>query len=286
MEMSEPEKIDRQAVVIIHGLGEQRPMDTLRSFVQGITWWIKNGDRSRDTKPYYWSRPDGISEIYETRRITMQQYKGNPKTDFYEFYWAHHMRNTSFDHLVPWMKKLLFTARKEVPPRLKKIQTDSPDSPACIYCIGWVLSIGNGHPSLAISGYTGYVPQVCWQWQHSMFPYSLAGQLRKPISQIVLNTAGDAARYFNPMPSNILERSTIRREGIEFLRKLHNRTEKPYSRIIVVGHSLGSVIAYDLIRLLWQEMHETFEPKEMAAETCFKEMSAYSLKAADAKLTA
>jgi len=39
----------RQAVVLIHGIGEQRPMDTLRSFVSGLGF-----------KTYH-SRPDRLS---------------------------------------------------------------------------------------------------------------------------------------------------------------------------------------------------------------------------------
>lgn len=283
MEASEPEKIDRQAVVIIHGMGEQRPMDTLRSFVQGITYWIKNGERSRDTKPYYWSRPDGISEMYETRRVTMQKHGGNPKTDFYEFYWAHHMRNTSFEHLVPWMKKLLFTARKKVPPRLKKIQT-------VVRIILLLIIVLAGILYWKRAFVIGYIKEH-WIRTAGLLAFAtlvfrmINWAVKKPISQILLNTAGDAARYFNPMPSNIEERSSIRREGIAFLKKLHDRTDKPYNRIIVVGHSLGSVVAYDLIRLLWHEMHEKFDPKAMASESCFKEMSAYAIKAADKTYT-
>ena len=37
---------------------------------------------------------------------------------------------------------------------------------------------------------------------------------------------------------------------------MHERGE--YNRIVVVGHSLGSVIGYDLIKRLWQEYHEQY----------------------------
>jgi len=45
------------------------------------------------------------------------------------------------------------------------------------------------------------------------------------------------------------KRRRIRAEGIELLKRLHNC--KRYDRIIIVGHSLGSIIAYDLLRHLW-----------------------------------
>jgi hypothetical protein len=48
----------RQAVVVIHGIGEQRPMDAVRGFVKaGMP--PKNPD-----KPRFWSKPDPMSEIF------------------------------------------------------------------------------------------------------------------------------------------------------------------------------------------------------------------------------
>jgi surfactin synthase thioesterase subunit len=71
------------------------------------------------------------------------------------------------------------------------------------------------------------------------------------ISGLILNHVGDAARYLNPSPPNIEMRRRIRAEGVELLRRLHKC--ELYDRITLVGHSLGSVIAYDIIRNLWPE---------------------------------
>ncbi|GAB2767560.1 hypothetical protein GCM10027275_07460 [Rhabdobacter roseus] len=271
--MARNQDIKRQAVVIIHGIGEQRPMDTLRSFVEGLTFWIKKEEPQAE-RPRYWSRPDGISEIYETHRITMEQFQMNPKTDFYEFYWAHHMRNTSFAHLVPWVWKLITTRLSQVPPRLKPIFYTLWATLVAMVVLGGVI-------------YTYHA--AIWAYVEAEWPSLLGiiavvlavvrvlyGLVKVPFSSLVLNTAGDAARYFNPMPSNIEERSTIRREGITFLRKLHDRKTKPYDRIVVVGHSLGSVVAYDMIRLLWHEMHERFTPGADVDHDVFEEMDKIS----------
>lgn len=267
---SQSRDIKRQAVVIIHGMGEQRPMNTLRSFVEGITAWIKHFDEENEPRPRYWSRPDGISEIYETRRITMEQYAGNPKTDFYEFYWAHHMRNTSLNHLLPWIWKLLTTKYSTIPPRLQ-----------VLWRLIWVIIVLLIAASSLIYFFWGGIVHLFKEHfavtAGVIVVITLAGKfllwlLKVPLSQMLLNTAGDAARYFNPMPSNIEERSNIRKEGIAFLKKLHDRTEKPYDRIVVVGHSLGSVVAYDMLRLLWQEMHETFKPQPDVDHKIFDKM--------------
>jgi hypothetical protein len=69
------------------------------------------------------------------------------------------------------------------------------------------------------------------------------------------NTVGDAARYLHVAPSNIQSRHRIRSEGVKLLRALHE-PERGYDRIIVVGHSLGSVIGYDILKYAWAELHD------------------------------
>ena len=60
------------------------------------------------------------------------------------------------------------------------------------------------------------------------------------------------------------------RSGVTALRKLHidrdedgGRVMYRYGRIVVVGHSLGSVIAYDILRHYWHEVNGTIrvDPK-------------------------
>ena len=68
------------------------------------------------------------------------------------------------------------------------------------------------------------------------------------ISKFLFNYLGDAGRYLDPAPRNIAERQAIREDGIKLLKKLHE--SKKYNRIVIVGHSLGSVIGYDLVKFL------------------------------------
>ena len=44
---------------------------------------------------------------------------------------------------------------------------------------------------------------------------------------------------------NVAARQTIREAGVDLLTKLHGSGN--YDRIIVIGHSLGSVIGYDVL---------------------------------------
>jgi hypothetical protein len=57
---------------------------------------------------------------------------------------------------------------------------------------------------------------------------------------------GDAARYFRDAPSNVAVRREIRRQAVDALEALHR--SGLYDRIVVVAHSLGTVVAYDMLR--------------------------------------
>ncbi len=57
---------------------------------------------------------------------------------------------------------------------------------------------------------------------------------------------GDAARYFRGSPANVAVRRAIRTEAVNMLHNLHKSGN--YDRIVVVAHSIGTVVAYDMLR--------------------------------------
>jgi hypothetical protein len=80
----------------------------------------------------------------------------------------------------------------------------------------------------------------------------------------ILPYIGDAGRYMDPAPNNIDKRQIIREEGVNLLKKIHE-SDNEYKSVIIVAHSLGSVIAYDLIKFLWNEYHEPADPNKLLA---------------------
>jgi hypothetical protein len=64
---------------------------------------------------------------------------------------------------------------------------------------------------------------------------------------------GDAARYFRASPGNVLVRREIRKQAVDTLDALHNWGS--YDRIIVVAHSLGTVVAYDMLRAYFSRVN-------------------------------
>jgi hypothetical protein len=107
MNSSEKAQRPRQAVVLIHGIGEQRPMETLRAFVSAF---LEDGT--------YHSKPDMLSDTDEMRRLKLRKFVADdpakstnpdwPETDFYEYYWAHQMYGTTISHVVSWLRRIMF----------------------------------------------------------------------------------------------------------------------------------------------------------------------------------
>lgn len=224
----------KQAVVFIHGIGEQKPMDTLRRFVSAVLPPAKPG------REQYWNKPDPMAELFELRRL---QKVGRPGTHFYEYYWAYHIEGTQLTHLLEWIWGLIRRPRIEIPKTLRGVW--------------WVSRLLIG--LLAITTMLGGVGHVL-DWYDKLpasgFIWLAITGVLSLLQYLLVYYLGDAARYLSPQPSNIDLRQKIRAEGIQLLRKLHESGK--YDRIIVVGHSLGSVIGYDIITRLWQEYNEIY----------------------------
>ena len=64
----------KQAIVVIHGMGEQMPMDTIKGFVHAA--WETVTDLTANGLPNpaeVWSKPDVRTGSLELRRITTRQ---------------------------------------------------------------------------------------------------------------------------------------------------------------------------------------------------------------------
>jgi hypothetical protein len=76
---------------------------------------------------------------------------------------------------------------------------------------------------------------------------------------------GDAARYFRASPGNVLVRREIRKYAVDMLANLHNWGR--YDRIVVVAHSLGTVVAYDMLRAYFSRVNNHLpEPTKLDPE--------------------
>lgn len=78
------------------------------------------------------------------------------------------------------------------------------------------------------------------------------------VAGFVLKSFGDVARYLDPSPTNVEAIERIRSGGVLLLDRLHKSTNQ-YRRIVVVGHSMGSLVAYDMVCAYWAQVNRTVE---------------------------
>jgi hypothetical protein len=71
---------------------------------------------------------------------------------------------------------------------------------------------------------------------------------------------GDAARYFRNSPANVAVRREIRKQSVKTLDQLHR--SRDYDRIIVVAHSLGTAVAYDMLRAYYSRICDQISIKK------------------------
>lgn len=228
-------KAERQAIVIIHGIGEQKPMSTLRGFVSSLTASIAPPQSNFKTFIKYYNKPDTLSNLFELRRLTVPKKANRPKTDFFEYYWAYNIKEPKVFQVLTWLWEIIFRWPGSMSPRIRGV-----------YYTIWGLLLFIVLFLLWFRFVSGYTFPA---WIGLAGPLVWAG-----ISILLVSYVGDAARYTSAKPGNIAERQKIRQEGLMLLKGLH--ASGLYKNIIIVGHSLGSMIGYDLIKNLWNEYHE------------------------------
>jgi hypothetical protein len=248
-----PEPTIRQAVVVVHGMGEHRPLDTLNNFIAAGIAPVEG----LELKEQYYSRPDEVTDSFEERRYLAPRQPTRPtrdcpevyaQTEFFEYHWAHLMQGNRLLDLLPAMLRLLLRRPSTVPEGLRVVwwaiwiavgiavwaftlgpwnQLEVTDSP---FADVVRLVLGTGLVATAV---TFLLVEVLGGWATSSFV--------------------DVIRYLDTSPRSYAVRHDIRKGIIDQLQELHDSGR--YNRIIIVAHSLGSYIAYDAITFLWGTMN-------------------------------
>lgn len=245
----------KQAIVVIHGIGEQRPMDTITDFVRAV--WETDPDVCRNGKPLpaeTWSKPDVRTGSLELRRITTRESTPTPafprgvRSDFYELYWADLSAGSTWEQVRSWVTGLLcrnpFTAvTRDV--MLAWIALWVLSLVILVLLIASVLPMDAAIFRTPVRSVWPFSWLLRWQtWELT----AIAAVLAWLAHAVVVPYAGRVVRYTRATPDNIAARKDIRERGLALVDELH---KKDYQRIIVVGHSLGSILAYDLVSYFW-----------------------------------
>ncbi len=239
--------VAKQAVILIHGMGEQTPMDTIKSFVETVLERdiaiVANGLHNPSG---VWSKPDERTGSLELRRITTRESIGSTsfphgvRTDFYELYWADLTAGSTWDQLFGWIRNLLFRRWSRVPVAVKGA-----------WLILWLAFV-----VVLLVAAIAFIPEDWWKthataWLPQKSLLAISAALGTMLSAAASRTFGRVVRYTVAKPDNIVARAAVRARGLVLLRALH--ANPSYRRIVLVGHSLGTILAYDLLSYFWNE---------------------------------
>lgn len=256
----------KQAVVILHGMGEQIPMQTLESFVEAV--WTTDMDLVNAGKPdpdtgkprsrnASWGKPDARNHSYELRRITTEDSRDGGSTDFYEYYWADLMHGTTWEQVQAWIFDLLWRNPFRRVPRPVLLA----------WLVLWLLALCV--IVVALAGMVPADPEAGQSALRAILGGIAALAVSAFVSNVLVKRFGDVARYVKAKPPNVARRQEIRSNGVQLLEKLMASTVKgkpEYDRIIVVAHSLGTIVAYDILTQLFARHNTTLaaaRPAEM-----------------------
>lgn len=240
----------RQALIVIHGIGEQQPGETIRELVKGLF--------PQTEKPpiVVREKPDQYDDTYELRRVTLSATARMPKTDIFEVYWASLVRDTRLDHVTSWVRSLMFRSPRRVPRHLRayfwSVWVLGSTALAILFLIIFgVIPPSLGLPVAVVSALAAALP-------------TLWGATRSGL----VATIGDAARYLDPKPDNVARRQQIRASGVRLLEALHDSGR--YDRVIVFGHSLGSVVAFDIVSIAWARANRSHRSPQSSTSVALR----------------
>jgi len=249
------------AVVVVHGMGEQRPMETLDGFVR--TALRPRMDDGVPKWDYYYSRPAEITGSYEARRYIAPRRADvtgpdgiQGQTEIYEYHWSYLMTGNKFADVMPKTLRLLLRRPSNV-----------PDGLFGIWRVVWlvILAIALLVPLLFVAGYLlntdvpGWIIGLLVSAVILVFWFGLFRLMGRALVNKVTTSFVDVARYLDTSPHSYAARRAIRGGLVDLLHALHDGR---YSRIVVVAHSLGGYIAYDALMSLWALTHELAAPAD------------------------
>ena len=255
----------RNAILIIHGVGQQSPLETLdefsRNFMLSLNrfYQLKGEQLYRAYHQQSTAPADSAQEeLWLENYIALESSADLPDFDIFEYYWAHKMTGqASFDDIKLWFKETTENALdfyndadKLASPELIKnrIARDSKKEKK--------RRLFDDSGKMLAAGYIRYFPGFLFALfgilESSIlkrFPIidSIYQSIKKYLQTMVIDYVGDVAVYTaidRKSKHNNVRREIIKGASREILGLSLNQK---YAAVYIAGHSLGSVIAYDAL---------------------------------------
>lgn len=244
----------KTAFLVVHGIGEQNPYETLDSFVRNFWDLLKEENKAKITGHHKHQKRDGWIDNY----VSLDIDEGSkPEIDFYEYYWAHiPQREVTLQEIYDW---LLATSKGA-----KEFYDENNELVA-------------KYEGLGSKAFENGTFKKHWYLKHVSFIFRLLAFVRsipfikttpilkylEPLIKIFIGKAekliidyiGDVAIYTSTdiKAKTFKTRKQILDGAVERLRLLIE--DDRYEQIIVVSHSLGTIISYDALNRINLEMN-------------------------------
>ncbi len=238
------------AFVVIHGAGSHRPFATLDKFVRGFAQVLK---RSNPNLERWWRHELHRHEDWIEHYVSLAP-EGKPKLDFYEYYWDCYMdHRVDLSEVIKWINQISDSARKfykrnpELSIKHAAGDSDLFDKDGEFKVAGYFI----------LFGWVGRILRLLQRVGIARIPVlsTLITLLLNRASNLMSDMMGDVVIYSTAdvRSNNYAVRQRLLSGAVETLKTLLERDD--YGQIIVVGHSLGTVIAYDALNRIIVDMN-------------------------------
>lgn len=258
-----PEK--RTAILVIHGVGQQDSFETLDRLVRGFKVTLEQLNKPVVIElSHRLHRKKDKDETWTESCISLSR-KGDavPTIDCYEYYWAHEtQRKIEMDEVVEWALDTgsaayrFYDENEELAKKYESLGVDAFSKGKfqkrwylkqlgfSFWLIRWLLPLA-GVVMDALPDKLKNVVRI---------PLLLFGRIAKTF---LVDYAGDVAIYTSSnKKSEFYEtRKKILDGAVEKVTWLLTSDELDYDQIILMGHSLGSVVAYDTLNRINNQMN-------------------------------
>ncbi len=230
------------AILVIHGIGEQNPFDTLDDFSRGVIKKYSEQGYAVEASHLCATRHSG-GEDWVEHYISLGLTRGGVRrqVDLHEFYWAYMTEERiSLAEVMEWMNKTIDKAigASSLP---KKLQDKYHEHGGMCFTgialpikvLIWFFSLFDFLP-------TSWQPMLkkVRDWFGTHFQDYIVGYL----GDVAIYTATDEKSRYYRIRQDILASGQALLEAI--------LKEERCDRVVIAGHSLGSAIAYDMLNRL------------------------------------
>ncbi|BAU06108.1 hypothetical protein [Fischerella sp. NIES-3754] len=252
----------RTAFIIIHGVGEQIPYETVDYFAQNLIKYYQGQSLPIKLEHLIAKRRLANSNpwIESFVRVSSAELQPDDFIDIHEYYWAADTENKiSVPEVLQWTEQTLqgtiaFYSREENQDKLDEILKENKWKKFFKYRLRWLtifLRLFNiVYPWLRLI--VCILLLLLNPFLHGQFLQPAWKLSRKLVTPLLVNFVGDVAIYTTTNVKSPYHkiRGQILAESLALLKAILKDKEANYDQVIIAGHSLGSCIAYDTLNLL------------------------------------